>query len=79
MNNFSIQFSLNYSDLRKNELPNLDLEFHKIYLQFISVKNWMNVKYGYSLLAGILILGGFGFSQEAWGFAYIFSGETDIL
>jgi len=38
----------------------------------------MNVKYSYSLLAGILILGGFGFSQEAWGFAFIFSGETDI-
>ncbi len=37
----------------------------------------MNSKYGCSLLAGILIIGGFGFSQEAWGFGYVFSGFPD--
>ncbi len=37
----------------------------------------MNSKYGYSILAGILIIGGFGFSQEAWGFGYVFSEFPD--
>jgi len=35
----------------------------------------LNVKLSASLLAGILILGGYGFSQEALGFAYVFSQE----
>jgi len=39
----------------------------------------VTVKCGYTLLAGILILGSFGFSQEVWGFAYVFSGGDEKI
>ncbi len=44
---------------------------------------WCNVlgmgKIVLSILVSILIVGGFGFSQEAWGFAYVFSGGDETV